>query len=72
MLSDFYVAMGQCIYYQVALEAEDPERGLFLAVPKPIYQNFFQERLAQEALDRSKIQLVVYDIESQSLDQWNP
>lgn len=72
VLSDFYVAVGQCLYDQVALAAEDPERTLYLAVPKPVYQNFFQERLSRETLERSQIKVVVYDIDSQSLDQWTP
>ena len=72
ILTDFYAAIGQCIYYQVALEAEAPERQLYLAVPQPVYQNFFRESLVTEALQRSKISLVVYDIETQTLAQWNP
>lgn len=72
ILTDFYAAVGQSIYYQVALEMEAPERNLFLAVPQSVYQNFFRESLAAETLERSKISIVVYDIDSQSLEEWKP
>lgn len=72
ILTDFYAAVGQCIYYQVALEAEAPERSLYLAVPQPIYQNFFRESLVAEAIERSHISLVIYDVDTAMLTQWNP
>ncbi|MDX2285801.1 MAG: element excision factor XisH family protein [Bacteroidia bacterium] len=33
VLADFYAAIGQCVYDQAALDAEEPDRKLYLAVP---------------------------------------
>jgi hypothetical protein len=40
-ISQFHTAVGQCFNYQIALEAKEPERILYLAVPLGTYQSFF-------------------------------
>nr|WP_229552694.1 XisH family protein [Nostoc sp. XA010] len=40
-ISDFHLAHGQFLDYRYALENEDPERILYLAVPHFVYQTFF-------------------------------
>lgn len=71
VLTEFYAAVGQCIYYQAALDEEDPERTLFLAVPKEIYENFFSEELSTTTIERSQLHIVVYNIISETLEGWN-
>lgn len=70
VLTDFYQALGQFIYYQLALEREDPERQLFLAVPDITYENFFAESLTIAALERSKAKVVVYSISNEAGLLW--
>ncbi len=41
LIPEFHKALGQYINYRTALNDEDPERALFLAVPLETYQNFF-------------------------------
>lgn len=70
VLTDFYQALGQFLYYQLALEREDPERQLFLAVPDIAYENFFAESLTIAALERSKAKVVVYSISNEAGLLW--
>lgn len=70
VLTDFYLALGQFLYYQLALEKEDPERQLFLAVPDIAYENFFSETLTIEALERSKAKVVVYSVRNEAFVLW--
>ncbi|MDZ7934888.1 MAG: XisH family protein [Emticicia sp.] len=51
-ISEFHEAMGQYGNYQVALEDEEPDRILFLAIPKQVYETFFQEPFIQKVVEK--------------------
>jgi XisH protein len=44
-ISEFHSAIGQFINYRYALELQEPERVLYLAVPLTIYNVFLSRRL---------------------------
>lgn len=69
-ISEFHLAIGQFINYRYALEDEDPERILYLAVPENTYNDFFKLPFIQSVLRRSQLRLVVYDIEQEAIVQW--
>ena len=54
-------ALGQYLNYAQALEDEEPERILYLAVPIETYEEFFQLSFVQKSLKRHAINLIVYD-----------
>ncbi|MEM7369703.1 MAG: XisH family protein [Bacteroidota bacterium] len=70
VLSDFYLATGQFLYYRSALADEDPERELYLAVPDEAFDSFFSEALTQTTIQNSQIKLIVYNVEDETLVQW--
>ena len=41
-ISEFHTAIGQFINYRIALEAEESDRILYLAIPSEVYKRFFQ------------------------------
>jgi hypothetical protein len=49
-VTDFYAALGQFLSYRLALEANEPDRLLYLAVPLDIYETFFQFEFTQAAI----------------------
>lgn len=61
-LYDLYNALGQFSYYYLALEKDQPERTLYLAVPTNIYKGIFQEPLTAEVLVKFDVNILVYDI----------
>jgi hypothetical protein len=69
-ISEFHTAIGQFINYRIALEEEDAERKLYLAVPLDIYKRFFKYPFIQTVIRRNQIPLLVYDIEKQEVAQW--
>lgn len=69
-ISDFHEAMGQYGNYQVALEDEEPERLLYLAIPNQIYQTFFQEPFIQKVIEKKSVKLIVYETNSPVLVLW--
>ncbi|MBW4566296.1 MAG: XisH family protein [Mojavia pulchra JT2-VF2] len=60
-VSDFHTALGQFLNYQIALEENEPERRLYLAIPVDAHETFFQTRLAQIAVRRHQLKLIIYD-----------
>ncbi len=69
-ISEFHTAIGQFINYRIALEEEDADRLLYLAVPFDIYKHFFKYPFIQTVIRRNQIPLLVYDIEKQEIFKW--
>ncbi len=62
--------MGQFNFYNLALEELEPERLLYLAMPEPAYQDVRKEPIAQKAIERYRIRLIVYSLEQQIITSW--
>ncbi|MBD2411198.1 fatty-acid oxidation protein subunit alpha [Nostoc calcicola FACHB-389] len=69
-ISEFHTAIGQFINYRIALEDDDPERRLYLAVPLDVYKRFFRYPFIQTVIGRNQIPLLVYDTEKQEIAEW--
>ena len=69
-ISDFHLAHGQFLDYRYALESEEPERILYLAVPLRTYRTFFALKFIQQVRQRSQIRLLVYDADQEAIVQW--
>jgi hypothetical protein len=70
LISEFHATLGQYQNYQSALELRDPERKLYLAVPRELFDTFFQADLVQYSLKRNSVALLVYDVENEVIVQW--
>lgn len=69
-ISELHRAVGQFINYSVALDIEDTDRTLFLAVPIEAWNDFFQEELVQTSLAKIKAKVMVYDPLNKKIVQW--
>lgn len=69
-ISEFHTAIGQFINYRIALEEENADRLLYLAIPSEIYKRFFKYPFIQTVIHRNQIPLLVYDPEKQEISQW--
>ena len=70
--TEFSTALGQFLKYQLALEEEQPDRMLYLAVPQDTYRTFFSLELTRRLVERYKVSLIVYDPEEEVIMQWQP
>ncbi|AOX03562.1 fatty-acid oxidation protein subunit alpha [Moorena producens PAL-8-15-08-1] len=70
LVSDFHTALGKCINYQFALNEVDTQRNLYLAIPETIYQSFFQRRFVRSVIDKTQINLLIYDQTHEVIRQW--
>jgi XisH protein len=69
-ITDFYAALGQFLSYRLGLEAIEPDRQLFLAVPIDAYNTFFQQEFTQIALQRYQVPIVVYNPANEAIVRW--
>ncbi len=67
---EFYTALGQFITYRGILAEKEPERKLYLAIPRIIYKNQFQARFIELAIQNSLLKYLVYDIDAESIYLW--
>jgi XisH protein len=65
LVQAFHTAVGQYMNYRVNLEEYHPERQLFLAVPKNIFETFFASELARRSVQRLQIKLLIFDPETE-------
>ncbi len=71
LVQAFHTAVGQYLNYRVNLEEYHPERQLFLAVPKSIFETFFASELAIRSVKRLQIKLLIFDPETEVIS-WQP
>jgi hypothetical protein len=69
-ISDFYNALGQFLTYKIGLEAEEPDRTLYLAIPKGINDELFSLKLIETAVKQYQIRSIVFEIERGEITQW--
>ena len=69
-ITDFYGALGQFATYRLALEREDPDRVLYLAVPEDAYEIFFRSPFIQIAIEEFQLLLIVYEPKQEIIVQW--
>ena len=69
-ISEFHTAVGQFTNYRYALQLQEPERTLYLAVPLSIYNDFFAKSFIQFVIQQSQVKLVVYEIAKGEIVKW--
>ena len=69
-ISAFHTALGQYLNYCQALEEQEPDRIVYLAIPAETYQDFFQLSFIQRALRRYQVKLMIYDPKLEEIKQW--
>ncbi len=70
VISELQKNIGQLQLYQWSLEGQEPDRQLFLAVSQEIYSTHFQKQIFQIAIQRNKINLLVYEPNQEVIIQW--
>jgi hypothetical protein len=69
-ISAFHTALGQYLNYCQALEEQEPDRIVYLAIPIETYQDFFQLPFIQRSLRRYQVKLIIYDPKLEEIKQW--
>jgi len=71
-ITEFYAALGQFIAYRAALQVQEKERILYLAVPGDIYSRFFVTPFIEEIVEQNQLYLLIYDVDQEVIKRWIP
>ena len=69
-ITDFYHALGQYQVYLKAIEYNEPERVLFLAVPSDIFDSLFIDDLPKIVIESYNVHVISFDINSETVVLW--
>ncbi|XWK88145.1 MAG: XisH family protein [Phormidium sp.] len=69
-ISAFHTALGQYLNYCQAIEEQEPDRIVYLAIPVETYHDFFQLPFIQRTLKRYQVKLIIYDPKLEEIKQW--
>jgi len=69
-ISAFHTALGQYLNYCQALEEQQADRSVYLAIPVETYQDFFQLPFIQRSLKRYQVKLIIYNPQQEEIKQW--
>jgi hypothetical protein len=69
-VKDLEQALGQYIMYSQVLSKLQQNRLLYLAIPQPVFLDFFSEELPKLIVEINQIKVLVFNPESQEVCQW--
>jgi len=67
---DFYGALGQFRFYYHALRQFEPDRVLYLAVAKDVFDDFFEESFVMEVIILENVKMLVFSVKEEKIIKW--
>jgi hypothetical protein len=69
-VDEFEDALGQFLLYKLALIKKEPDRILYLAMPRDFYNDLFDDAFFLEVLKIYQVHIVIYDYKNLLIEQW--
>ncbi len=69
-VTEFHLALGQCLNYRAALRLTEPTRTLYLAVPVDVYDEFFSRRFIQRIIGEYQLKLLIFNPSQEEIVIW--
>ena len=69
-VTEFHLALGQCLNYRSALRLTEPERILYLAVPVDVYNEFFSRKFIQRIISEYQLKLLIFNPQQEAIVIW--
>ncbi len=71
-MEDLEDALGQYILYHDVLQELEPDRILYLAIRKYVYDELFLDEVGSLLLKNKRLRLIVFDANAEEILQWIP
>ncbi len=71
-INDLEKAWGQFFLYSRILKKRDPNRQIYLAVARKIFETLFEEEAGQILLEEPGFRLLVFDVKIEEIIEWKP
>jgi hypothetical protein len=69
-LTEFYRALGQFRVYEAALKLQEPDRVLYLAIPKDTYEELYDDIFRFVGFENLQVRMIIFDLENETPLQW--
>ena len=69
-VTEFRLALGQCLNYRSALRLTQPDRILYLAVPVDVYDEFFSRKFIQRIIGEYHLKLLIFNPDQEEIVIW--
>ncbi|MEA5549741.1 XisH family protein [Anabaena cylindrica UHCC 0172] len=69
-VTEFHLALGQCLNYRSALRLTEPTRILYLAIPVDVYNEFFSRKFIQRIIDEYQLKLLIFNPNQEEIVIW--
>lgn len=70
LIHSFYKAVGQMLGYQIGLRLQEPDRILYLAIPKFAHAKMLTEPIYMMLMQENNIHFFVYDADNNEIILW--
>jgi XisH protein len=67
---DLQEAVGQFDIYRAILTEKEPDRILYMALPRHVFESILAEKFGQFIIARLQLRLLVFDEEKEQVVQW--
>ncbi len=71
-MNDLEMALGQFILYRDMLSVVEPDRIMYLALPKRTHEGILTRRVGSLIIERNRLRLIVFDEEQERGLEWLP
>ncbi len=72
VMNDLEMALGQFILYRDMLSVVEPDRIMYLALPKRTFKGILTRRVGSLIVERNQLRLIVFDEEQERGLEWLP
>ena len=69
-ITELEKALGQFWLYRLALRKKEPNRELFLAIPKEVYNELFVNPDGLELIESESLKIIVFDKDEEEIVRW--
>jgi hypothetical protein len=69
-INDLENAIGQYIVYRDILSETEPQFQLYLAISSGVYESNFQKKLPQMLIKRNQVKLLIFNANTEVIEQW--
>ena len=68
--NEFHSALGQYLNYAALISVQEPDRKLYLAVSKVIFDNYFQQPATAFVVKTYKVKLLIFNPLTEKIEEW--
>jgi hypothetical protein len=69
-VTEFERAMGQFVIYRSILAETEPDRILYLAITREVYEGIFSEPLGRLMIEQQNLRLLIFDVQQEVIIRW--